>query len=163
MMHKIFFSVIIVAGCFYGGVSISYALKQRCDNLKELISAVREMQNCIMAAGMPVYIIYKRLSGTTQVGKMFSYMAESAETDNLKLWEKAMDRISISKEDRKPLAELASGLGSAGREYQTAQMDICLSGLAKQLEEAEEKYNSEGKLCRKLGVYAGILIVLFLI
>ena len=92
---------------------------------------------------------------------MFYKMSQENTADTYKLWEKGISSLKLKKEDVAPLTELSKVLGCGNVAHQKTCIDICISGLEKQLKNAENSYEKEGKLYKKLGIYAGILLVIF--
>ncbi|MDP4118784.1 MAG: stage III sporulation protein AB [Bacillota bacterium] len=163
MTLKIIAAAVIIAGGFFAGKSVADTMKERRDCLQKLVSALLQMENYIAAVAMPLGRVYERLSDETKVGKMFDKMMKSSETDQKKLWEEATKTLDcLKKEDINPLIELSEVIGASSREHQSAQIDLCIIRLKKRLEEAEHAYGQNGVLCRKMGIYGGILIVILL-
>lgn len=153
---------IIVLGCFLAGRTIADAMKRRKETLKSLIVAISQAETYVDAS-VPVKEIYERLSGKGEVGEMFSDMSKSDEKSCEKLWETGLRGLSVTEDDKKPLREFARSLGKTTGEEQKKAFNLCLAGLAKQLEGAEGKYEKEGAVYQKLGACAGLLISIFLI
>lgn len=160
LSSKLMASALTIAFSTIGGLVLSEGLKERRDTLRELIVALSELKNYISGARMPLPEIYVKLSGKTSVGKMFDKMSRENTSDTYKLWEKHLSALKLKKEDIVPLKDLAKTLGYGNVTHQKTCIDICVTGLEKHLREAETSYEKEGKLYRKLGIYAGILLVI---
>ncbi len=158
---KLMACVLTVAFSVLGGWVLSDGLKERRDTLRELIIALSELKNYIAGARMPLPEIYVKLSGKSAVGKMFDKMSRENTADTYNLWEKHLLTLKLKKEDIIPLKDLAKSLGYGNVTHQKTCIDICITGLEKRLKEAETSYDKEGKLYKKLGIYVGILLVIF--
>ncbi len=78
---------------------------------------------------------------------------ESLETDGL-------DPLTV--EDRQILTDLGNVLGSTGLQGQIDQLNLLQSRLKSQLEAASQRYATNGKLYRSLGLMGGLLLVILL-
>ena len=143
-------SGVVVIGCYLAGRLLGEDKK-----LSEAES--------YMLAGLPVREIYRKLSGTDEVGRMFSRMTESGETDANSLWEKELEKVSLSSEDKKILKAFSEELGKTTTELQKKNFSVTITSLGAQLTDAERKYEKEGVVYRKLGACAGLLLCIFLI
>lgn len=159
---KLVLSGIIVVGCYITGWFYGENIKKRRDTLRVFLKKLAEAES-YMLAGVPVREIYSKLSGQDDVGEMFCRMAESGEQNVLKLWEKEIETVLLSNEDKRILKEFAKGLGNTTTGQQKNNFKIVLTAISGQLDEAEKKYEKEGLICRKLGFCAGLLLSIFLI
>ncbi len=163
MTIKIIAGTCIILGGFLFGKNLSDDMKRRRENIKDIISALVQMEHYIVTLSMPLERIYEKLSGDGDVGKMFFEMANSGERSQKKLWKNSLRHPwGLNKEDTKPLEELSGVLGAEGKEHQKRHIEICIEKMQKRLEDAEKRYSMDGMLCKKMGIYIGILIVILL-
>ena len=160
-MLKLMLASIITFGGYLCGSILADKMKKRRDNLKELICALTEAEGYV-AANVPVGEIYKKLSGKSEVGEMFDKMSKREAAHPQRLWEEALEAVTLDEEDKKPLLEFAKTFGRSTQKSQQNSFKLCITSIGAQLEKAEEKYKCESGLYQKLGGCIGLLVSIFL-
>ncbi len=161
MERELVLSALLISFSALLGMIISKNFKLRADTLKKLISSLCEMENYIVSGKVPLPQIYEKLSDNSHVGKFFKKLSLSGTSNTHFLWEENLPMLPVNSDDLIPLKELAKSLGAGGVTHQKTAIELCKTGLLKRLSEAETAYEKDGKLYRKLGLYAGILLAIF--
>ena len=161
MTLKIVSAAVLTASCFFAGNAAGDRLKMRCEDLSDLISALIKTENYIEGLSLPLPRIYERLSGEGRVGQMFKAVLDGSGTVR-EVWENGLSLTALSEEDKKEVMRLSAVLGADGRKQQQKHIELCLSELEKNLEDAEKRQKLDGALYKRMGAYIGALVAIIL-
>lgn len=162
MLFLIFFLSNII------GKMIAIKYNYRWQELKEIKNALNVFKTKIRFTYEPLPEIFEEISKTTKnkVGEIFKEAKKNMEYENAgKAWKNAIEKTEnhLKPEDKETLNMLSKLLGESDIDGQISQIDITLSFLDKQLEEAEREKNKNEGLYRKLGTIMGLTLVIILV
>ncbi len=173
MILRISASGAVLLGCAYLGLLFAASYKKRVMQLAEFENALVQLEFDIDFLNIPLAESLKKIEKNCEKGvkDVFSYVRESIELDRCinmrKLWERAFSRFKeelfLSEDDKRILIEFSKNLGSGDRVNEKNNIKLTLARLGVAGEEAREVAKRNSKMCRGLGLLAGIFIVIVLI
>ena len=168
LLIKIIMLIAIFLLCNIVGRIISGKYKNRLDELIEYKNALNVFKTKIKFTYSPIPEIFGEIekSSSKNVGKVFKSAKDKMKEKNAGIsWNEAILESYgyINKEDKQTLQMMSKLLGESDLDGQVGQIDITLSFLEKQIQNAEEEKNKNAKLYKKLGTIMGLALVIMLI
>lgn len=173
MILRIFASGIVLLGCAYLGLLFAASYKKRVMQLAEFENALIQLEFDIDFLNIPLADSLKKIERNCEKGvkDVFAYIRERIETDRCinmqSLWKRALSKFKeelfLSDDDKKILIDFSKNLGSGDRINEKNNIKLTLARLGIVGEEAREIAARNSKMCRGLGLLAGIFIVIVLI
>lgn len=163
----------IVLGCFGVGKNYCGKLKERYDNLKELLECIGILEGQIRYSNLPlmeafIQIHQKRASKVSRIfhdtAKELSKMAGKP---LYQIWKEQLGRheknIQLSKEDWSSLENLGKTLGIFDAVMQMNQLEGYTNQLKSSIEDAKIQWKEKERIIPGLGMISGMVLVLILI
>lgn len=141
---------------------------KRWQELKEMKNALNIFKTKIKFTYEPIPEIFEEISKNTkkEISEIFLDAQKNMESETAgKAWELAIEKNEnhLEKEDKETLKMLSKMLGESDLNGQICQIDVTLSFLDKQLDDAEKEKNKNEGLYRKLGTIMGLTLVIILV
>lgn len=165
-------AILLIAGMGCAiGIAISKRFQQRikqlllCQSLLQQINAHLEyqktptrqlLQQLAESEQFHSLVFLKRCHEQLKLGESFSI----AWTASL---EQSKNELALKSADYEILEEISDVLGAYDAKVQTQAITLLSVRLKTQIEEAEEKYKTDGKLARTLGILGGIAAAILLL
>ncbi|WP_310604022.1 stage III sporulation protein AB [Anaerosporobacter sp.] len=163
--------VIVSSGCM--GVYFSVILKERIKDLKELNKLIVILRGEIRYASTPLPEAVGSLAERTDGEYRRFLHAVAQELDKLEgrtfsdIWhgcvESELVDTSLSKKDKLLLSRLGENLGYLDKEMQLNTIDLYITQIQGELDDAVDCVKEKVRLYNMLGVMAGIFITIVLI
>ena len=162
----ILFVVFVIASVI--GFLISKKYTYRLNELEEMKTALNIFKSKIKFTYAPIPEIFNDISlnSSKNISKIFSNAKYNLENQLAgQAWENAIEMTEcyFNKEDKQNLKSLSKLLGETDLEGQVSQIELTEIFLEKQIKQALEEKNKNGKLYKKLGAIIGLVIVIILI
>ena len=164
---KIFILGIILLSSSFIGRILANKFKNRLEELKEMKNTLNIFKTKIKFTYEPIPIIFEEISKSSKsnIGKIFE-TAQRKLKDQIasKSWNEAIEETNsnLTQNDKETLKMFSKMLGETDLEGQISQINITLSFLDKQIQEAETEKNKNEKLYKKLGTIMGLALVIIL-
>jgi len=145
-------SIIVLFGCTWVGILWGRTSHQRVKRLRMFQDALESIE-AMMDMGWPLPQIYEHLSETDEA---FGQIRQDG-------WHEALlQEQSLLDSDREWLAAFGEGLGKTGSDAQAVHIGLYRKRLENCLMDAEGARVRKTKLCRNLGLLAGLTAALLI-
>lgn len=144
------------------GKTLSDNMKKRCEDLAETIQKLEKAEELIVNLMTPLPKVYEMLSSGSRVGVFFGKLAAASERDTEKLWRESLAETYLEEEEKNELIRFSVTLGNGNAEHHKRNIERLLKQFEDILGKAKKRYEQEGMLYRKLGIYAAGLIIILL-
>ena len=155
-------------GCIFG------------EKAKREIKVLESLNRCLMLfegeirySGTTIRDICERLSGSGEIWTdFFRYISDELSCDAISgnigmIWERGISLSDVSKalndEDKCELIRFGRELGSGDRESELARINLYMDYIKNRLSYLEDNINERVRLCRLLGVTAGVFITILIV
>ncbi len=173
MMMKILAAAIILVGCACLGRMFGAAYKKRVSQIVEFENVLTQLEFDIDFLNVTLADSFLKIERNCEKGvkDVVAYIRERILEDRCadmkKLWERALglfrDELFLSDDDVGILLDFSKNLGSGDRFCEKNNIRHALSRLKVAENEAREVATRNEKMCRGLGLLAGVFIVIVLI
>ena len=173
MVAKIIGAILVIASSGGIGLYFSIILKERISDLKELNKIIVILRGEIRYASTPLPEAVGGLAYRTNGEYRRFLLAVAGELDKLEgksfseIWnscvEKELVDTSLNKKDRLLLTRLGENLGYLDKEMQLNTIDLYITQIQGELDDAVDTVKEKVRLYNMLGVMAGIFITIVLI
>lgn len=173
MVAKIIGAILVIASSGGIGLYFSIILKERISDLKELNKIIVILRGEIRYASTPLPEAVGGLAYRTNGEYRRFLLAVAEELDKLEgksfseIWnscvEKELVDTSLNKKDRLLLTRLGENLGYLDKEMQLNTIDLYITQIQGELDDAVDTVKEKVRLYNMLGVMAGIFITIVLI
>lgn len=167
--------ILILAASAGIGFNLSNIMKLRLDELTELKKMILMLRGEIKYTGTPLGeafgVIARRTKGI--YSEFFKNTAEELSKFSGKslpeIWKEQMTSELMKKEshlsekDWKWLLQFAEGLGYLDKEMQIGTIELYMEQLDEMISEGTKDYSKNSKLCKALGICAGLFLTIILI
>ena len=172
-MAKIIGSIMLIFSCLMIGFRVKKKKINRIDDLRNLVLCINILENEIRYSLNDIKKSFLKIcsesSGTNQ--KIFSdvcYHLENSEGTPLSLiWKRVVNENSQNSfytyKDINIILDFGTVLGAGNAETQLKNIDSFKSNLSNNLDDANRQMSKNGDLSLKLSIYAGVLLVIFLL
>ena len=157
---------LIVLICTYIGYLKSLKYKNRLEDMKVFRNLFHILKSKIEFTSQPIKEILNEYNGNQNMNFFVNKIIDNLEEENLlNAWKTALkeSNFNLKREDEQIIVELAQVLGTTGKNDQIAQIDLTLTFLEKQIEEANFEKNKNEGLYRKLGLISGLVVAILLV
>ncbi|EIT87336.1 stage III sporulation protein SpoAB [Fictibacillus macauensis ZFHKF-1] len=154
------------------GFAMAKKVKERPKQLRELKVALQSLEAEIMYGHVPLDEAFGHLSRQLNepiaafFGELAGALQETASSVPI-LWEEALTRLaersSLKKAELEVLQQFGSTLGRHDRDNQKRHIQLTLSHLERELDEATAAVATYEKLYKSVGVLSGLLLIILLI
>jgi len=172
MFTSIITSAIIIFGSSYIGITYASKYEIAVNQISSFINAFKMLEFDISFLRLPLSETFERISKSQKgaVKKVFEFMSKELsekKTDNAgELFKKSLDKYSkeliFSNEVKDTLYDFSENMGCMDVENEIVNIKAAYIKLKYFEEEARESAKKNVKMCRGLGLLAGIFIVLIL-
>lgn len=164
-------AALLMAGCGGLGLSAVNRLDSRVRDLRELSAGLEILRRELGWRLSPLPRALETASGGTQgrPARFFTFCAQGAErlagAPFRTLWLTGLEQcpLRLSREDRVLLEQLGPVLGRYDGDSQRQAVESVLTGLSRQLAQAEDDRRRLGRVYAVLGLTAGLFLTLVLI
>ncbi|WP_165000357.1 stage III sporulation protein SpoIIIAB [Anaerophilus nitritogenes] len=173
MIIKILCSILIVLSSSIIGYLYSFRYLQRLQQLKDLYISFQLLETEITYVATPLVIAMEKIGSQSNqsihqifkdvhkiLSKRIGYSVDEA-------WNQAIEnnfnRTALTQEDKEILIDFGKNLGRTDQENQMKNFKWIYLQLQKHQQNADELKNKNGKLCKSMGILAGLAIVIILI
>ncbi|SEB12795.1 stage III sporulation protein AB [Thalassobacillus cyri] len=165
-------ALLLLAATTWVGFEVARKFKQRPRQIKQWKHALQMLEAEMVYGQTPLLEACKYLSKQMQdpISWFFRDLASAKNTSGLdfsQLWEKELDRhwgyTSLGENEKEILKQFGQTLGQQDLLHQKKQVQLALSHLDRELEDALGIYHQYNKTVKGLGFLTGLLIVLLLI
>ncbi|WP_203361786.1 stage III sporulation protein SpoIIIAB [Bacillus sp. REN10] len=165
-------ALFILFGSFWIGTEQGRKLSERTKQIRLLKSALQALEAEIVYGHTPLHESARKLSERlpppiASLFSSFAHLLTTTEMDAPSAWRQSLNAIwpytELKEEERSILLEFGDTVGKHDRLTEQKQILLTLTHLARQEQEAAEKYKQYGKLYRNLSVIGGLFIVLLLL
>ncbi len=168
LIFKIIIYIAIFASSSYAGILFSKKYSNRVNELKDFKNALNIFKTKLKYTYAPLNEIFMDISKSIKgiVGTTFLCICNNMKTCNAtESFNKAVDMsyLNLTIEDKETIKNLSKLLGKTDIEGQISQIDLCISFLNIQIEEAEKEKAKNEKLYKTLGIITGLAIIIVLI
>ncbi|WP_053957119.1 stage III sporulation protein SpoIIIAB [Inediibacterium massiliense] len=173
MIVKILCSIFIILSSSTIGYLYSLRYFQRLQQLKDLYISFQLLETEITYVATPLATAMQKIGNQSNqpihqifknVHKILSQrMGYSVEEAWYQAIENHFNHTALTEEDREILIDFGKNLGCTDQENQTKNFKWIYLQLQKHQQNADELKNKNGKLCKNMGVLAGLAIVIILI
>ncbi len=168
ILLKIVLSIFIVICATNIGILISKKYLYRLQELDEIKDCFNIMETKIRFTYEPISEIFREISevSSPEIKKMFNNIIENIEKLGAKEgWEKGIKEVdmSITKEDKEILKGFGKMLGKTDKDGQLSEINLIISLIDRQIKQAEAERDKNEKFYKKMGLIAGLGIVIILI
>ena len=168
ILLKIILSGLIIFCACEIGILVSKKYIYRLQELDEIKSCFNIMATKIKYTYEPINDIFNEIAeiSSIEINKMFrNIITNINKYGAYKGWEKGIEKteMSITKEDKKILKCFGKLLGQTDKEGQLSEISQIITLLDRQIKQAEISKEKNEKLYKKLGLIAGIGIVIILV
>ncbi|WP_167958845.1 stage III sporulation protein AB [Anaerosporobacter faecicola] len=170
---KVIGAVLVILSTGGMGVYFSLILKERIKDLKELNKLILVLRGEIRYASTPLPEAVGNLATRTDGEFKRFLLAVEEELDKLEgrsfndIWrgcvEKELLDTSLNKKDKLLLSRLGENLGYLDKEMQLNTIDLYITQIQGELDDAMDSVKEKVRLYNMLGVMAGIFITIILI
>ena len=162
---------LLTAGCGGLGLSAANRLDSRVRDLRELSAGLEILQRELGWRLSPLPKALEAAAGGTheRTALFFAFCAQGSKQlagiSFRTLWSKGLEQcpLRLSREDRALLEQLGPILGRYDGESQQQAVENVLTGLSRQLVQAEDDRRRLGRVYGVLGLTAGLFLTLMLI
>lgn len=172
-MLKIMGAVCVLCSCTGIGFAKSREYRQRISELLLLKRLMLLLRGEIKYALTPLPEAFDAIGRKVehQFGKCMEEIGKRLKGQSgvplAKIWEeefqKCMAASCLSKEDAQCCVRLGQQLGYLDKEMQVTHIDFYIEQLEGTIERLEEEQGRRSRVCRSLGVFAGVMICLVLL
>ena len=165
---KIIISIFIIFCATNIGILISKKYLYRLEELDEIKNCFNIMETKIRFTYEPINQIFSELAeiSSSDIRIMFDNIIKNIEKYGAKEgWEKGIkiSEMSITKEDKEILKGFGKMLGKTDKDGQLSEISLTVSLLDRQIKQAEFEKNKNEKFYKKMGLIAGMGLVIILI
>lgn len=159
--------ILFISSCAIGKY-ISQKYKFRLEELEEVKNALNIFKTKIKFTYDPIPEIFVDIAKNSNknVSNLFIKAKENMkESTSSVSWEEAVDEYqgNLNNEDKQVLKTLSKLLGITDADGQLSQIEVTETFLDEQIRQAQEEKNKNEKLYKKLGICAGLAIVIMLV
>jgi stage III sporulation protein AB len=172
-MIRLLGAVLLVTACGSMGLSRSFELRRRVENLTALVSALELMRSEIGQLLTPLPELAERLSeeAPERARPLFTALLaglpQLGELPFSRLWGDAVnlagDRLLLRRDERDALRTLGLSLGGSGAQEQEGAIHNCTARLSLYLASARAEAEGRCRLYTALGLSAGLLLAIVLL
>ncbi|HEX3077522.1 MAG TPA: stage III sporulation protein AB [Lachnospiraceae bacterium] len=173
MAIKMLGAILIILSSCGIGFYFSTVLKDRIEDLKELDKIIRILRGDIRYANTPIPEAVEALAYRTEGYYKQFLLTVSDELNKLEgktlkeIWQKCVDmelkETSLSKKDKMLLTRFGENLGYLDKEMQLNTIDLYITQIQGELDDAIDNVKEKVRLYNMLGVMGGIFITIVLI
>ncbi len=171
-MFKLIGSIIIIFATSWAGMEMARRLSERPRQLRLFRNALQALEAEIMYGHTPLPEAAKKLS--RQIPKPLSLFFSSfskkllvAESTVKKSWDDSLREVwkytAFTKNDWEIVSQFGSNLGRHDKLSQQKQIQLTLTHLQREEEDAKDSQHRYEKMVKSLGVLFGLLIVILLL
>lgn len=171
-MVKIIGAIIIIIATTWTGFEASRHFNERPKQLRLLKSALQSLEAEIMYGHTPLHEASRRLAA--QLPKPLSIFFESfakkltdTETTVRDAWEESLKEVwkltALKKGEFEIMKQFGETLGRHDRASQQKQIQLALTHLEREEEDAYDKQATYEKMVKSLGFLSGLLLVILLL
>lgn len=163
----------IIIGCAYLGILLAASFKKRVRQLAEFRNVLAQLEFDIDFRCIPLSESLKNMGKNCQgaVRDVLLYISERLSEDRCvnmqKLWSRAINRFKyelfLTEEDIEIILIFSKNLGSGDCSQEKNNLKMASARLKMAEDEALEIAKRNVKMCRGLGILAGIFIVIVLV
>jgi len=172
MYLKAIGAILLIAGGAYTGCAFAAALRRRVQLLSDLIAALSLMKAEIVLKLSPMPEVLSLLGAQRGlIGTVFDTMARNLLIIDMPglsyIWTKTLDEhkneLMLPQDAYRALCSLGDMLGRYASEEQEKQIEYVVSRLEEGRQRAQEEYERQGKLYRRMGVAGGAALAILLL
>ncbi|MGI5893552.1 MAG: stage III sporulation protein AB [Candidatus Merdivicinus sp.] len=153
--------------CFLIGQNMATQLKEQCQYLQCLKLLLLRIDREIRVSRLPTAVLLQRLAKESDFQPL-GFLRKTAQRFTGKqpvsiLWEEALEEetcLTKLPDTKSLIRELGGIIGESDWESQTSALTLVNERLDRQLDDAEQRYLTQGRLYRSLGILAGILFAI---
>lgn len=166
-------AILVILSTGAMGFYFSVILKERISDLKELNKLILLLRGDIRYAGTPLPEAVGSLAYRTEGEYRRFLLSVQEELDKLEgrtfneIWRDCVDRelvdTSLNKKDKLLLTRLGENLGYLDKEMQLNTIDLYITQIQGELDDAVDNVKEKARLYNMLGIMAGVFITIVLI
>lgn len=162
----ILFGIFIISAII--GKMLSEKYINRVNELQEMKNALNIFKTKIKFTYEPIPKIFENIgkNSSNNIGKLFISAKNKMENDIASnSWQEAVNEYTgfLNKEDKHIIKMLSKQLGETDVDGQVSQIEVTEKFLDEQINQAQQEKEKNVKLFQKLGITAGLMIVIILI
>jgi stage III sporulation protein AB len=165
-------AILLIIATTQIGFEIAKRLANRPRQIRQLKNALQVLEAEIVYGQTPIHEVFMRLS--SQIPKplslFFEQLTEKLQGNQISLygvWKEVLDRFwlktAMKKNEKEILEQFGQTLGQHDFVQQQKHIQLALTHLDRELENAEDEKNKYSRMARSLGVLSGLFIVLLFI
>lgn len=154
------------------GWYLSHRLESRPKHIRQFKNALQLLEAEITYSQVPLQVAFEKLA--SQLPKPLNYFFHGISKDMLNqkadfnlLWDEWVDHLtqisSYKNSEIEIIKQFGSSLGQHDFTQQQKHIQLTLTHLDRELQEAHEEENKYSKLAKSLGVLSGVFVVLLLV
>lgn len=173
MVAKVIGAALVILSTGGMGVYFSLILKERINDLKELNKIILILRGEIRYASNPLPEAVSNLASRSEGEFRRFLLAVADKLDKLEgrtfneIWRECVEKelvdTSLNKKDKMLLTRLGENLGYLDKEMQLNTIDLYITQVQGELDDAVDSVKEKVRLYNMLGVMAGIFITIVLI
>lgn len=163
--------LIVVTSALFG-IDISYHLRSRTKQLRELLKSIQMLEAEMIYGNYALQTIFRHIQARTDgpIAQFYDRLANrlSEVVEHFPIvWEDEVERLtsdsSLHKNEIEIIKQLGKNIGSHHIKEQKNHLQLVIHYLSQQLDDALLQEKRYEKTTRSLGILVGVLIVLILI
>ncbi|WAA10450.1 stage III sporulation protein SpoIIIAB [Fervidibacillus albus] len=168
---KLIGSLLILAASSWIGLELSRAYSERIRQLRMMKSALQSLEAEIMYGHTPLHEASRKISDQFQgpiqhLFQLFSNKLIERDITAKKAWVESLQEIwpktAMKHSELEILRQFGETLGKHDLVQQQKHIQLTLTYLEREEQEAMEKQQTYGKMVKSLGVLSGLLIIIIL-
>ncbi|WP_042223482.1 stage III sporulation protein SpoIIIAB [Oceanobacillus manasiensis] len=165
-------ALLLVMTSTWVGFDWSNKLSNRPKHIRQVKNALQILEAEILYSQLPLHEAFSVIASQipSPTSKFFDYLYEELQHDKRDLfyvWEQAIEVLtkysSIGSNEQEILKQFGRTLGQHDFHQQQKHIQLTLSHLERELEEARDHHLKYGKMAKSLGVLCGLFVVLLLL
>lgn len=169
---KLILLLVVIIICTLIGYGYGEEFSKRCNQLKELLRVIVELENEIVYCHTPLPQCLKKIGIKTKepLKKLLEIIEEKLKGNEVSDIHEAFlvginaekENLSLKEEDYNIVLDLSKSLGETSIDNQHSIFSLAREKLKREIEETERESRKNTKAYRSLGLGIGLMIAIFL-